>query len=159
MLYSSMLVLPRTLCSAQPKVPRRYNRVISLMGKWRVTASLSLAAAGLVWMDAHSATNRPAVPEPSLSTASSVSPLGQFVSSTLGFPLLESPGNFLHRNWVPLRVSVISWQSGEAALLQLGNLNSGLGCAPGPWLLSVKHGHRARWLCNSLHFGNSIHRE
>lgn len=34
----------------KPKVPRRYNQVISLMGKWRVTASLSLAVAGLVWL-------------------------------------------------------------------------------------------------------------
>lgn len=93
---------------------------------------------------AHLAANGPAVAEHSLGPASSISPLGQFVSSTLGLDLLESPAHFLHQNWTPLHVSVFSWQSGEAALLQLGNLSSGLGCAPGSRLLSVKHRHTAR---------------
>ena len=41
-----------------------------------------------------------------LSTAPSVSALGQLVSFTLGCPLLESLGDTLRENWFPLCISV-----------------------------------------------------
>lgn len=67
---------------------------------------LSCPTGGLLVLDSGGSRLTYRRPPSFLSTAPSVSALGQLVSFTLGCPLLESLGDTLRENWFPLCISV-----------------------------------------------------